>query len=617
MSELDLLVPALGWTLLHFVWQGLLIGGLAAVALAALRGADARLRYAVCALALLACLLLPAGHLLWLLSDRDSASPPLALPGWLAGLVAQLPALVSAWSLGVGLMGLRLGLGLAWVARLRRRALPAPAEWQARQDALARRLSLRRPVPLRLSPAGSLDAPVAIGCLKPLVLLPAALLSGLPVPLLEALLAHELAHVRRQDYLAHLLQSLVEALLFFHPVVWWLSSRLRQERELVADALAARALDDPRRLAQALHALAELDIQAGSESEIRPAPPMAMSARGGRLLPRIEQLMTMVMMSSSDSRVAGWKLALPALLLAGSSLLVQAARSPADNSAAPQPLPDAAVAPQHQHAGKVVELPAEPGSMAALLKLPVNARHMLVLDEDGRVLASKDPDAVVPIASLTKLLTAMVVLDARQDMGETLQITAEDVDRLKHSASRVPVGARMSRRDALALALISSENRAASALARSYPGGLEGFARAAQAKLAALGLNQSRVVEPTGLSPANVSTAKEMARLAAAAARYPQIAEISSQAKAKVSVNGRVRELRNTNHLVGGKGWDIRLSKTGYTEEAGRCLTMRLRTEGKGVRHFVTVVLLDADGSAQRLADARRIRQSLGKLGAI
>lgn len=400
-------------------------------------------------------------------------------------------------------------------------------------------------------------------------------------------------------------------------MVWWLSSRLRQERELVADALAARALDDPRRLAQALHALAELDIQAGSESEIRPAPPIAMSARGGRLLPRIEQLMTMVMMSSSDSRVAGWKLALPALLLAGSSLLVQAARSPAENAASPVPPTDAAVAPQHQHAGKVVELPAEPGSMAALLKLPVNARHMLVLDEDGRVLASKDPDAVVPIASLTKLLTAMVVLDARQDMGETLQVTAEDVDRLKHSASRVPVGARMSRRDALALALISSENRAASALARSYPGGLEGFARAAQAKLAALGLNQSRVVEPTGLSPANVSTAKEMARLAAAAARYPQIAEISSQAKAKVSVNGRVRELRNTNHLVGGKGWDIRLSKTGYTEEAGRCLTMRLRTEGKGVRHFVTVVLLDADGSAQRLADARRIRQSLGKLGAI
>ena len=617
MSELDLLVPALGWALLHFIWQGLLIGALAAVALAALRGADARLRYAVCALALLACLLLPCGHLLWLLSERQSLSAPPALPGWLAGLVAQLPALVSAWSLGVGLMGLRLGLGLAWVARLRRQALPAPAEWQALQDALARRLGLRRAVPLRLSPAGRLDAPVAIGCLRPLVLLPAALLSGLPVPLLEALLAHELAHVRRQDYLAHLLQSLVEALLFFHPVVWWLSSRLRQERELVADALAARALDDPRRLAQALHALAELDIQAGSESEIRPAPPIAMSARGGRLLPRIEQLMTMVMMSSSDSRVAGWKLALPALLLAGSSLLVQAARSPADNSAPPLPVPDAAVAPQHQHAGKVVELPAEPGSMAALLKLPVNARHMLVLDEDGRVLASKDPDAVVPIASLTKLLTAMVVLDARQDMAETLQVTAEDVDRLKHSASRVPVGARMSRRDALALALISSENRAASALARSYPGGLEGFARAAQAKLAALGLNQSRVVEPTGLSPANVSTAKEMARLAAAAARYPQIAEISSQAKAKVSVNGRVRELRNTNHLVGGKGWDIRLSKTGYTEEAGRCLTMRLRTEGKGVRHFVTVVLLDADGSAQRLADARRIRQSLGKLGAI
>lgn len=285
-------------------------------------------------------------------------------------------------------------------------------------------------------------------------------------------------------------------------------------------------------------------------------------------------------------------------------------------SGAAVPPPDHSAAPQHQHAGKVVELPPEPGSMAALLKLPVNARHMLVLDEDGRVLASKAAEAVVPIASLTKLVTAMVVLDARQDMGEMLQISSEDVDRLKHSASRLPVGARISRRDALALALISSENRATSALGRHYPGGMPAFVQAAQAKLAALGLNHSRVVEPTGLSPDNVSTAAEMARIAAAAARYPQIAEISSRAKAKVSVSGRPRELRNTNHLVGGKGWDIRLSKTGYTEEAGRCLTMRLLAEGKqGVRHFVTVVLLDADGSAQRLADARRIRQSLGKLG--
>ncbi len=178
-----------------------------------------------------------------------------APPAWRAALQAWMPALVLAWSAGVGLMSLRLCLGLAWVGRLRRQAVAAPAIWQARLDALALRMGLRRSrqVPLKLH--AGLSSPVTVGFWRPVILLPAALLSGMPVALLEALLAHELAHVRRWDYLVNLLQSVAEALLFFHPVVWWLSARMRAEREQVADALAAQALQDPQQLATALHAL--------------------------------------------------------------------------------------------------------------------------------------------------------------------------------------------------------------------------------------------------------------------------------------------------------------------------------------------------------------------------
>lgn len=253
---------------------------------------------------------------------------------------------------------------------------------------------------------------------------------------------------------------------------------------------------------------------------------------------------------------------------------------------------------------------AEPAPQ--LLKLPVNAKHAVVLDAgSGRVLLDKNADAVVPIASLTKLMTAMVLLDAKPDMNEKIRIDREDVDMLKHSASRLPVGAEMTRLAALKLALMVSENRATAALARTFPGGLSAFKQAMQAKIRALGLNHTAISEPTGLSPANTSTAMEVAKIAQAAERYPQISAITSERKDRVPINGRPRELHNTNRLVGAKGWDIRLSKTGYTEEAGRCLTMRLRTGGKNV----TVVLLDADGSAQRLRDAAKIRQSLNNGG--
>ena len=563
--NLAMLIPALGWSLLYFVWQGLAVGALAAVALWLLRGADARARHAVCALALLACVGIPLAHLLYLLGAV--APPSSAFSSTL--LNAWMPSLVLAWSAGVALMSLRLLLGLAWVARLRRQAVAAPAIWQQRLDALALRMGLRSPVPLRLHAA--LASPVTVGFFRPLVLLPASLLSGMPVPLLEALLAHELAHVRRWDYLVNLLQSVAEALLFFHPVVWWLSARLRIEREQVADALAAQSLQDPAQLASALHQLS-----------LQPARPvhdgLLLSARGGTLLTRIQRLMAPAPTLMPGR--AGWKLALPAMLLAGATLLAQAPRQ----------------------SGPPIRLAA-----ASMLALPVNARHMLVIDDaSGKVLMAKDADAIVPIASITKLMTAMVVLDAGLDPDETLRIVRADGEPTQRRGVLAD-GVQVPRSVALQLALLPSENRAAAALARTYPGGRAAFDLALQAKIRSLGLKRTSLDDPVGTSPANTSTATEVARIVAAAAHYPEIARITTAVQASVAVNGRPRTLHNTNALVGHAGWDIALSKTGSSNEAGSCLTMRMKSGGK----HVTVVLLDADGAERRGLDAARIRTAL------
>ncbi|MGK5061199.1 M56 family metallopeptidase [Janthinobacterium sp. LB3P112] len=568
--ELGKLVPALGWVLLYFIWQGLIVGTVSAVLLWLLRHASARWRYAVCALALLLCLCIPSLHLLSLLSGTSLAQLPVdAPPAWRAALQAWMPALVLAWSAGVGLMSLRLCLGLAWVGKLRRQAVAAPAIWQARLDALALRMGLRGRPPLKLH--AGLSSPVTVGFWRPVILLPAALLSGMPVALLEALLAHELAHVRRWDYLVNLLQSVAEALLFFHPVVWWLSARMRAEREQVADALAAHGLQDPQRLATALHALS-------LHTAVPQHSGLLMSARGGALLTRIERLM------APGLDTAGWKLAVPALLLACATLLLQVPGKPAVNGAV---LAEAA---------------------AAMLALPVSAKHMLVFDDaSGKVLMAKDADAVVPIASITKLMTAMVVLDAGLDPDEQLRIVRADGDASLQRHSLLADGVAVSRGALLQLALLPSENRAAAALARTYPGGSAAFQQALQAKIRHLGLHRTTLLDPVGSSPANTSTASEVAKIVAAAARYPDIARITSHPQANVAVNGKTRTLHNTNPLVGGKGWDILLSKTGSSNEAGSCLTMRMRSGGK----HVTVVLLDADGAQRRSLDAGHIRDTL------
>lgn len=241
------------------------------------------------------------------------------------------------------------------------------------------------------------------------------------------------------------------------------------------------------------------------------------------------------------------------------------------------------------------------GHAVVVSAVPLGSRHAIVIDEQtGGVLLEKNATDIVPIASVTKLMTAMVVLDAQQDMNEAITIQDADVDTLKFSSSRVPVGAVLTRQTLLELALMSSDNRAASALGRAYPGGLSAFRRAAREKAMMLDMRRTYIEEPTGLSPHNTSTAADLAKLVSAAAKYPEIAQLSTTANDIIDINGNPIEYRNTNRLVGAQDWDILLSKTGFTHEAGRCLVMRVRSAG---RHVI-MVLLNSSASAARTMDA-------------
>lgn len=255
------------------------------------------------------------------------------------------------------------------------------------------------------------------------------------------------------------------------------------------------------------------------------------------------------------------------------------------------------------------------GYASAASALPFSSQHALVFEEEsGKILLQKNADAVVPIASLTKLMTAMVVLDARQDMDELISIEESDVDTIKFSSSRVPVGTMLPRRTILQLALMSSDNRAAAALGRTYPGGIDAFKAAVKAKLDVLEMRDTYIEEPTGLSARNRSTALDLVKMTTAASYYPEIGRMSTDASDSVEVNGALVSYRNTNRLVGKKDWDISVSKTGFTREAGRCLVMRLQLAGK----HVIVVLLNASASAARMLDAVNVQRYLtGGLSAI
>ncbi|GGI54753.1 hypothetical protein GCM10011430_19270 [Oxalicibacterium solurbis] len=240
--------------------------------------------------------------------------------------------------------------------------------------------------------------------------------------------------------------------------------------------------------------------------------------------------------------------------------------------------------------------------------MSLGSKHAIVVDEHtGEVLFEKNATDIVPIASLTKLMTAMIVLDAHLDMQEQIAITEDDVDTLKFSSSRVPVGAVLARHTLLELALMSSDNRAAHALARTYPGGMSHFLVAVRNKAHALGLRRTNIEEPTGLSPYNTSTANDLAKLAMAAARYPEIEQITTVSGDLIDVDGMPRHYHNTNRLVSDKGWNILLSKTGFTREAGRCIIMRVRAAGRDA----VMVLLNARATATRTADANLLHRLL------
>ncbi|MDQ1813747.1 M56 family metallopeptidase [Massilia sp. CCM 9210] len=367
---LAVIVPSLGWALLDFVWQGALIGCLAAMVLGLLRAARPQLRYAVGCAALLLCAALPLAGTVQRVLDAQALTTmlPLAaagmpeIPGgapilaaqvatWEPVLQQRLPLLMFFWSCGAGLLALRLMLGLAWV---RRRSQPGRfahnAAWQARVDRLALRFGVARQVALGL--VDDLPSPVTAGWWRPVILVPASLVSGMPPDLLEALLAHEMAHIKRFDYLVNLIQSAIEIVLFYHPAVWWLSHRVRIEREQIADDLAASMLGEPRRLALALSELDRFQFS---------TPQLAHGAHGGNLMSRIKRLVR------PDTEPLNWKMALPIL-----GLSAACAAFYANAQTAPLPLAKTARIDSAQAIPPVPPVPpAPPAAPAASMDMPV------------------------------------------------------------------------------------------------------------------------------------------------------------------------------------------------------------------------------------------------------
>jgi D-alanyl-D-alanine endopeptidase (penicillin-binding protein 7) len=252
-------------------------------------------------------------------------------------------------------------------------------------------------------------------------------------------------------------------------------------------------------------------------------------------------------------------------------------------------------------------LAVEPAKPAVHLgKLDVRSSSVIVLDAvDSSVLYAKQAQSPLPIASITKLMTALVVLDAGQPMDEMIELTTADRRLERSSASRLAIGSKISRGDLLHLALMSSENRAAHAVARAYPGGLPACIKAMNAKARALGMKTARFTDPTGLSSGNVSSASDLAKLVAAAAADPTIRTYSTSTSHTVAIGRQLLEFRNTNSLVNKADWDVMVQKTGYTSDAGQCLVMQTVIRERPV----LIVLLNSFGKYTRVADARRIRK--------
>ncbi|KFC75772.1 M56 family metallopeptidase [Massilia sp. LC238] len=320
MNAADL-VASVGWTLVHFLWQGALIGCATATLLTVLRNRRPESRYLVACTGLFLCLAWPAlelalrlqggggggGDAMVLFAAGLIAGSPVD-EGWGALLADQLTWIVGTWAVCALAMALRMVAGLLWIERAATHERVGPA-WQARIERMATGFGIDRAVRLRV--VERLGSPITAGWWRPVVLVPASLVSGMPAHLLEALLAHELAHIKRHDYLVNLGQNLVETLLFYHPAVWWMSSRIRVEREQIADDHAARILGEPRRLALALSELEKLQFSTHH---------LAQAANGGDLMSRIKRLVR------PDTQALNWKAAIPVLgLVIGAASFAHAA----------------------------------------------------------------------------------------------------------------------------------------------------------------------------------------------------------------------------------------------------------------------------------------------------
>ncbi|WP_422979203.1 M56 family metallopeptidase [Undibacterium sp. Ji49W] len=613
MMTAHTLAELLGWPLLHFVWQGALIASVSAILLAICRNARPQLRYLIACSAMLLCLLWPALGVFqqWQSPQAMSLEAAMQLAAnsalpldlvWVresalaAHIESYLPLIVAIWSTGVALMMVRLGLGLLWVYRLGRH-LPQPQQdlllqyrqWQARTGQMAQQLGITRRVQLQFQQ--QLVSPITYGCFRPVILMPASLLSGMPYDMIEALLAHELGHIKRWDYIVNLLQNLVLAMLFYHPAVWWLSKRIDAERELIADDLAISAVGQSRPLARALQWLDKLQISA------QPQP--AMAAHGGDLLSRIKRLIR------PDAQPWHWKMAAPvlgigmALILLLQTQLISSAEAVPQTGDREQPVTQ----PVTQMATST-----QAASQQRTAYVQTQSEHVLVMDEQsGKVLLSKNADSMVPIASLSKLMTAMLTLDAGLDKNEAITISKEDMAVYQSSQVKLKQGMVLSRQNLLELALIPSSNVAAKALSRTYPGGDVAFAAALQQKIGSLNLRQTHLEEATGTSSKNRASATDMARIVKAAAAYPELRRLTSSSEGAVTIAGKTQEYQSTNPLTSNKDWGISLSKTGYSKAAGRCLVMRTVVAGKPV----IMVLLNAKNVDVRNDDVHHIRAML------
>jgi D-alanyl-D-alanine endopeptidase (penicillin-binding protein 7) len=327
-------------------------------------------------------------------------------------------------------------------------------------------------------------------------------------------------------------------------------------------------------------------------------------------------------LSSAAGSATAWRTALAALTLvfAASAFFPSAQAATDPGSGQPK---STAKAPRAAKTGSKASskvkrraaleaVPARPsyGQIAGLHATPddlaLKSSVALVIDQDTQeVLLQKNQSAVLPIASLTKLMTGTIISEAKLPMDELITISQDDVDTEKGSGSRLHVGAVLTRAEAMHLALMSSENRAAHALGRTYPGGLSAFVSAMNGKARQLGMQATTYVEPTGLSSRNQSSAHDLAILVAAAAADPMLREYSTSPGAQVAVGKRVLRYNNTNRLVKSPDWDIGVQKTGYISEAGQCLVMQARIAGRKV----IMVFLDSAGKLSRIGDAERVRR--------